>query len=131
MSIVIDSAKHLIPGYSIYHAQQTASSDAPFAIKVRDSVMASTITAFHFTTATHHAQKIMNITRSTKGPLARNWMALSRVIPALFTAGGAAVVGVGALVIYTAMNEPSRTDTSLNIPYRSISGRHHGNSYLS
>ncbi len=31
------------------------------------------------------------------------------------------------LVLYTALNEPSRYDPSLNIPYRSISGRHHGN----
>lgn len=37
---------------------------------------------------------------------------------------GAATVG---LVLYTGMNEPTRTDSSLNIPYRSISSRHHGN----
>ncbi len=31
-----------------------------------------------------------------------------------------------SLVAYTGMNEPSRTDTSLNIPYNPIHGRHSG-----
>ena len=32
-----------------------------------------------------------------------------------------------SLVAYTGMNEPSRTDTSLNILYNPIEGRHYGN----
>lgn len=131
MSIVIDSSKHLIPGYSLYKAGQSLQSDAPFAIKVRDALMASSISFAHLYIATESAMKIQAVTGSASGNLARSWMTISRLLPLAWTAPAMLATVFAALVVYTGMNEPSRTDTSLNIPYRSMSGRHHGNPYLS
>ncbi len=118
---------HLIPAYTLYDFQRSIRSDEPFSVKARDAVVSGAITATSFIVATHHAQKVMNVTGSTSGYLANRWSTLSRALPALATPLGIAGVGVAALVIYTGMNEPSRYDPSLNISYRSISGRHHGN----
>lgn len=121
---MMDSLLHVIPGYSLYHAQDTIRSDAPFAVKVRDATMASAISGFHFIVATEHALKIQVATGSAPGGLARSWMTWQRVLPALVSPVGIAAVAIVGLVLYTGMNEPTRTDTSLNIPYTSS---HRGN----
>ena len=133
MSLIIDSSKHLIPGYSLYKAYESIHSDEPFAIKVRDSLLATSVSFAHLVIATEHALKIQAATGGTSAPggLARSWMMWQRVLPVFWSPPGLLATGFVALVVYTAMNEPSRTDISLNIPYRSVSGRHHGNLYLS
>lgn len=109
---------HLIPGYTLYDFQRSITSDKSFAVKARDAVVSGTITATSFIIATHHAQKIMNATGSTSGYLANRWSTLSRALPALATPLGIAGVGVAALVLYTGMNEPTRTDTSLRVRHQ-------------
>lgn len=122
---------HLIPGYTLYDFQRSLVSSNPMAIKARDAVVSGAIAGTSLIIATEHAMKIQRATGSASGLLTNRWFGLSRTLPALATVGGVATAGFAALVLYTALNEPSRTDTSLNIPYRSISGRHHGKSYLS
>lgn len=118
---------HLIPGYTLYDFQRSITSDKPMAIKARDAMVSGAIAFTAFAIATEHAMKVQVATGSAPGYLANRWQVLSRALPALATPLGIAGVGVAALVLYTGMNEPTRYDSSLNIPYRSISGRHHGN----
>ena len=51
--------KHAIPGYGAYSLYESISSDDPFPIKVRNTVMASTTLAFHYLIFTHHGSKMM------------------------------------------------------------------------
>ncbi len=97
---MLDSLLHVIPGYSLYHAQKTIRSDVPFAIKVRDATMASAISGFHFIVATEHALKIQAATGSAPGGLARSWMTWQRVLPALASVPGAILgIGIGAVML--------------------------------
>ena len=115
---MLEALYHLIPGYSLYHAQDTLRSDAPFAIKVRDATMGSTISGFQFIVATEHALKIQAATGSAPGGLARSWMMWQRVLPALASPVGIAALATVGLVLYTGMNEPTRTDTSLRVRHQ-------------
>ncbi len=51
--------KHAIPGYGLHALYRSVTSDDPFPIKVRDSVLASTSLGFHYILTTHHASKMM------------------------------------------------------------------------
>ena len=95
---MLDALYHLIPGYSLYHAGNTISSDAPFAIKVRDATMGTTISGFHLIIATEHALKIQAATGSASGGLARTWMTWQRVLPALASVPGA-IFGIGIAAV--------------------------------
>ena len=55
---MLEALYHLIPGYSFYNAQNTIRSDEPFAIKVRDATMGTTISGIQLIIATEHAMKI-------------------------------------------------------------------------
>lgn len=51
--------KHAVPGYGVYSLYESISSDDPFPIKVRDTVLASTTLAFHYLILTHHGSQMM------------------------------------------------------------------------
>ena len=112
---MLEALYHLIPGYSLYHAQNTIRSDEPFAIKVRDATMGTTFSGIQLIIATEHALKIQAATGSAPGGLARSWIMWQRVLPALASPVGIAAVATVGLVLYTGMNEPTRTDTSLRV----------------
>ena len=120
---------HLIPGYTLYDFQRSVTSDKPMAIKTRDAVVSATIAFTAFAIATEHAMKIQRVTGSAPGYLANRWQVLSRALPALATPLGIAGVGVAALVLYTGMNEPSRTDTSLRVRHQHSQYYHRSTGY--
>jgi hypothetical protein len=120
---------HLIPGYTLYDFQRTLTSGKPMAIKARDAVVSGTIAFTAFAIATEHALKIQAATGSAPGYLANRWQVLSRALPALATSLGIAGVGVAALVLYTGMNEPTRTDTSLRVRHQHSQHYHRSTGY--
>lgn len=109
-----ESILHVVPLYGLYHAQKTLRSDAPFAIKVRDATMGTSITALHLIFATEHALKIQAATGSASGGLARHWMMWQRVIPATLSAPAAVgVQGVAAVAGQTQLAKTfSKTETA-------------------
>ena len=112
---MLEALYHLIPGYSFYNAQNTIRSDEPFAIKVRDATMGTTISGIQLIIATEHAMKIQAATGSAPGGLARSWLMWQRVLPAVLSPVGIVAAATVGLVLYTGMNEPTRTDTSLRV----------------
>lgn len=105
---------HAVPGYGLYHAQDTLRSDAPFAIKVRDAVMGTSIAALHLIFATEHALKIQRATGSVSGGLARHWMMWQRTIPVVFSIPALTLAhGVTATVTQTELaNTFAKTETA-------------------
>mgnify|MGYP000196028576 CR=1 FL=1 len=112
--MVSEALLHLVPGYGLYHAQKTLRSDAPFAVKVRDATMGTTITGLHLIFATEHALKIQAATGSASGGLARNWMMWQRVLPAVASVPTVVVAqAVAATVVQTDLAETfSKTETA-------------------
>ncbi len=99
---------HLLPGYSLYHAADVASSDEPFAVKARTAALGGTVTGLHILNATHHALKIQRLTLSSPRNLTMFWRNVS-VVASTPASIALPVAAVFALIVFTSLRNPSKT----------------------
>ncbi len=111
--------KHAIPGYGALHLYETITGDAPFPIKVRDAVLASTSLGFHYILTTHASIKLMEHSIRTKGYSSHRthgWGATRRMINATPTVLGTtalvagSVLGASAIVDQYSVFEPQNVN---------------------
>jgi len=91
---------HFLPGYSVYNAYSSSTSDEPFSFKARSAALAGATTGLHFLFATHHAQRIMNFTRSAPAPLVSRWRNIATVAGFVASVPGAVItLGLSAVLL--------------------------------
>ncbi len=103
-----DFLYHLLPGYSLYHAAEVASSDEPFAIKAQTAALGGTLTGLHILNATHHALKIQRVTLSSPRNLTMFWRNVSVVAPYVPVITAAVVTSIAAVVVGEQLGKRSK-----------------------